>query len=128
MRIEEVLEILDKIEFFQGQRAGRELWANKPRAVQDEDIENFCRDVGIIREVLQRQRWIPVSERLPEEGENVFVAYIARYEENLYGDIAFREDDKWIWLADGTEPIVEITHWMPLPELPKEGTKNANRL
>ena len=125
MRIEEVLGILDKIEFLQGQRAGRELWASKPRAVQDEDIETFCRDVGIIREALQRQRWVPVSESLPEEGETVFVAYIARYEENLYGDIAFREKGKWIWLADGAEPIVKITHWMLLPEFPEGGNEKC---
>lgn len=31
------LEILDRLQFF-GQRAGRELWNDKPRNVQDEDI------------------------------------------------------------------------------------------
>lgn len=46
------LDILDKWEFFQGQRAGRELWSDKPREVQDKDIENFDRDLGFIRVVL----------------------------------------------------------------------------
>lgn len=49
----EVLEILDKIEMFQGQRAGRELWADKPTEVQDEDIENFNRDIGKIRKYVE---------------------------------------------------------------------------
>ena len=46
----EVLEILDKLEFFQGQRAGRELWNDKPKEVQDEDIKNFNRDIQKIRD------------------------------------------------------------------------------
>lgn len=50
--INKCLEILSKWEFFQGQRAGRELWSDKPREVQDEDIEDFNRDLGFIRTVL----------------------------------------------------------------------------
>lgn len=38
MKIERAIEILDKMEFFQGQRAGRELWAEKPTEVQDEEL------------------------------------------------------------------------------------------
>lgn len=46
------LDILNKWELFQGQRAGRELWSDKPREVQDKDIENFNRDLEFIRVVL----------------------------------------------------------------------------
>ena len=46
------LDILNKWEFFQGQRAGRELWSDKPREVQDKDIEDFNRDLEFIRVVL----------------------------------------------------------------------------
>lgn len=66
MTIDRALEILDKWEFFYGQRAGRELWADKPREVQDKDIADFCRDLWVVRKALERQRWIPCSERLPE--------------------------------------------------------------
>lgn len=66
MTIDRALEILDKWEFFYGQRAGRELWAEKPREVQDKDIADFCRDLGVVRKALERQRWIPCSERMPE--------------------------------------------------------------
>ena len=45
-------EILDKWDFFYGQRAGRELWADKPREVQDQDIADFCRDLAIVRSAL----------------------------------------------------------------------------
>lgn len=44
----EVLEILSKWDFFYGQRAGRELWADKPRDVQDQDIADFNRDMETI--------------------------------------------------------------------------------
>lgn len=68
MKIERAIDILDKLEFFYGQRAGRELWADKPTEVQNEDIANFCRDLGLVREALERTRRIPCSEQLPEEG------------------------------------------------------------
>lgn len=45
----EVYDILDKWEMFFGQRAGRELWAEKPTEVQDKDIEDFNRDLNKVR-------------------------------------------------------------------------------
>lgn len=56
MTIDRAIDILDKWEFFYGQRAGRELWADKPTEVQDEDIANFCRDLKLIREALELPR------------------------------------------------------------------------
>lgn len=49
----EVLEILDKMEFFQGQRAGRELWMDKPEDLQEQDLQNFNNDLQKIREYVQ---------------------------------------------------------------------------
>lgn len=51
MTVERAIDILDKWEFFYGQRAGRELWADKPTEVQNEDIANFCRDLGLVSAV-----------------------------------------------------------------------------
>ena len=48
-----VFDILDKIEFLQGQRAGRELWNNKPKEIQDKDISDFIKDINYIRSYLQ---------------------------------------------------------------------------
>ena len=50
--IEQAGDILDKWDFFYGQRAGRELWGEKPREVQDEDIANFCRDLSVVRSAI----------------------------------------------------------------------------
>lgn len=47
------LEILDKFQFFQGQRAGRELWNDKPVEIQNKDIKNFNKDIEFIRNVLK---------------------------------------------------------------------------
>lgn len=48
-----VFDILDKMELFQGQRAGRELWNDKPKEVQDKDISDFIKDIKYIRSYLQ---------------------------------------------------------------------------
>lgn len=48
-----VFDILDKMELFQGQRAGRELWNDKPKEVQDKDISDFIKDINYIRSYLQ---------------------------------------------------------------------------
>ena len=69
-----MIGILDKLSFFGGQRAGRELWNDKPREVQDEDIANFNRDIEYLRDFIRKYMndgWIPVEERLPEDGSRV---------------------------------------------------------
>ena len=50
---DEVLDILNMFEFFQGQRAGRELWCDKPTHVQDEDIQIFKNNIQKIREYVE---------------------------------------------------------------------------
>lgn len=49
-------DILAKFDFFGGQRAGRELWNEKPFDVQNEDIKNFSEDVKILKDLINRQR------------------------------------------------------------------------
>ena len=46
---EQAIDILDKFNFFQGQRAGRELWNDKPFDEQEQDISNFSRDVALLK-------------------------------------------------------------------------------
>lgn len=45
----EVIDILDKWQFFYGQIAVRELWMDKPKEIQEEDLVNFNRDLETVR-------------------------------------------------------------------------------
>lgn len=67
------LEVLDKLSFFGGQRAGRELWNDKTREVQDEDIANFNRDIEYLRGVIRKHMndgWISVERELPPNAKH----------------------------------------------------------
>ena len=69
------------------------------------------------KDAMDKQKWIPVSERLPEEWVDVLV--LSRYgfcEVAVYLGIP----GKWriTWNHDLFE-VDSITHWMPLPETPK---------
>ena len=106
--IERALDILNKWQFFYGQRAGRELWADKPKEVQEQDIADFNRDVEIVRSAIKADpvrhgRWI---ERLDGDGEFVhhmcseckadaFFQYIieADWDENIDGEWYNRGDE-----------------------------------
>ena len=46
---EKALDILDRMDFFQGQRAGRELWNEKSRYVQEMDLQIFREDVAELK-------------------------------------------------------------------------------
>ena len=73
--IEKAIEILDKLPFFGGQRAGRELWNDKPREVQDEDIANFNRDIEYLRDFIRKHMndvWIPVDKYGLPKDEGVY--------------------------------------------------------
>lgn len=84
----EVLEILDKLEFFQGQRAGRELWNDKPREVQDEDIESFNRDIQKIRDYITAFDVEAVVKELEELKDNAVKKVIPK---NVLAHIDFVE-------------------------------------
>lgn len=49
------LDICTKLDFFGGQRAGRELWFAKPVDVQEEDIRQFVKDVAFLRRIIRSQ-------------------------------------------------------------------------
>lgn len=46
----QVLDILNKWEFFYGQKAGRDLWADKPVNIQEKDLSDFNRDINIVKQ------------------------------------------------------------------------------
>lgn len=117
--LEKAIEILNKLSFFGG-RAGRELWNEKPRKIQDEDIASFNRDIeylkGIIRKCMN-DGWIPVEERLPtreecEKSNNKFFVQTENGENFCceYDTLANGHDDP-LWSCN-----VPIIAWHPLPK------------
>lgn len=92
-----------------------------------DEVNEACR-MGM--EALERQRWIPVSDKLPvlpngDWQQRTFIVcakghvFPLSYEREYVRGKAV-ERWKWMWnrIYDKTEAI---THWMPLPEPPKEG-------
>ena len=50
---EQAIDIIEKFEFFQGQRAGRELWTDKEYSIQEVDLVNFRQDCYELLEYLK---------------------------------------------------------------------------
>ena len=74
--ITKALQILEKFEFFGGQRAGRELWNDKPIDVQNKDIEDFVKDIAFLKNLINRleaenERLKKVNERLRKAFEKL---------------------------------------------------------
>ena len=65
-----------------------------------------------LRERREADRWVPVSERLPEEGTDVLVC-------GIYGDITLVRDFFTHYTIGWGFDLVKA--WMPLPEPYKEG-------
>lgn len=76
--IKKALDILDRFDLFGGQRAGRELWNEKPVDVQNEDIENFVKDVVFLKDLINRLQ--AENERLKAECGNQSVLWSKHYE------------------------------------------------
>lgn len=128
------MEILDKISFFGGQRAGRELWNDKTREVQDEDIASFNRDIEWLREFIRKHMndgWIPVDKQLPEAGEHVLASF--KSDGFLPATAIISENGRWSMLqgAKGFNDVTEdVIAWRPLPEpyRPKKESEGSRRL
>lgn len=105
-----------------------------------DEVNEACR-MGM--EALERTRWIPCSERLPEELEPVNVVWVNHSPEQYHQEIknvpqkatAVYYRGKWYWWSclcedllaeygantvDFVDSDIEITHWMPLPEPSEE--------
>lgn len=105
-----------------------------------DEVNEACR-MGM--EALERTRWIPCSERLPESDEVWQIhrsipiqvsGHLGRYGRNAVVTVADYCHEQKVWSMDGgvvinalidsedVQPWAScITHWQPLPEPPKEG-------
>lgn len=83
IELAKAIDICEKLNFFGGCRAGRELWFGKPADVQDIDIQNFAEDVVFLKDFINRQK--AEIERL-----NHIRAELSK-EIDIWKDIAKRE-------------------------------------
>ena len=101
-------------------RMGRPVWthemaldsiADEIRAKSKDDFIALCADESSSE---NPNKWIPVSERLPEEEQDVLIC-------NEKGDIEISsgskstEVDDFIWYTSGWK-FGKVIAWMPLPE------------
>lgn len=101
------------------------------------DVADTLAKHGVIVE--QEQKWIPVSEKLPEELETVNITWVNRNPESYYADIKDKPftatgvyfNGQWYWWSklctdilaeyshnydDIIDDDIEVIAWMPLPE------------
>lgn len=89
--------------------------ANAAIAGMQREIERM-----VIDSANSKPKWIPVTERLPEEGKFVLVYGDLYPNKHDGGVIAVSKRMDWnYWQGFGRER--NITHWMPLPQPPVEG-------
>lgn len=73
-------------------------------------------------EFRKKHKWIPVTERLPEVGEEFVLAEVSgRYRNIKFAnavEMAMYYEDGWQLEAYPEWENPKITHWMPLPDPP----------
>lgn len=84
------------------------------RASAMQDASDFLKELNELQSRIPR--WISVEERLPEEKRRVVVTWHGRVFDAVYlWNGSFETHDGILILAGR-----DVTHWMPLPEPPKE--------
>lgn len=80
--------------------------------VLQEYVDRSKRYADEVMALRERQRWIPVTERLPEKQQRVIVRCEAIG--TTVGWIMFGR-----WVTDLGPGCGDVTHWMPLPPAPE---------
>ena len=75
----------------------------------------YAEEIAVLQE---RQRWIPVTERLPEPDVPVLTR-------DRYGNVRNRQlrrfggEQQPLFRPDGLSPVKDVPYWMPLPPAPE---------
>lgn len=68
----------------------------------------------------EKQRWIPVTERLPERDVQV----LGWYKDNPFSqyrpEVVAWNGNGWVFVY-AHRYVTKVTHWMPLPKAPEDG-------
>ena len=85
-----------------------------------EDLTRFYAGEVTARDLIDEQPtiggWISVKERLPEVGRVVLAFGTRSATTGMFQGVSKR-NDLWWWKG---HTIKHVSHWMPLPESPKE--------
>lgn len=91
------------------------------------DIATIIENEKDMRVIANNPRWIPVDDELPKKAGEYLVFACDRFK-NLgrehYIELCYWYGETWI-MRPYMEGFAKITHWMPLPEPPKEGNENS---
>lgn len=60
------------------------------------------------------QEWIPVTEKLPKDGERVLISIGTKGCKHRWSMVDVFKDGDWVLF-----PTKHVTHWLPLPTPPK---------
>lgn len=72
----------------------------------------YAEEIAVLRE---RQRWIPVTERLPEDSVKECIIFVPRIPECIVCLGRYLGSGRWV--LDGWYLTSEaVAYWMPLPE------------
>ena len=88
--------------------------------VLQEYVDRSKRYADEVMALRERQRWIPVAERLPEDRSNVLVVAYWHEKWGVYMGWCAPERAEWcVHIGIGDRSDVAVTHWMPLPTAPE---------
>ena len=89
-----------------------------PASTADEKMRNLEAADMLVELDKRVPRWISVEERLPPENQPVLVYIMSKMSDwkCVLIDMMWRGE----WVENPDRETHDITHWMPLPEPPKE--------
>jgi len=102
-------------------KSSHEFWFVKAR-----DYKGLCETFDALDDEIDKleaenarlkdaQRWIPVSERMPDDWESVLTIDISKSTQDVVS--AFYNPETSLWSTPFSSDLW-VTHWMPLPEPP----------
>lgn len=93
---------------------------DNPNAEISDGHQLCCAAADMLEQDAEKTSWISVKDRLPEDDATYLV-----YGRNGYGIVfaVYYGDGEWLTCDDLTNITRFVTHWMPLPEPPKEEAK-----
>lgn len=81
-------------------------------------IQNILDQPTLGYSPVRHGEWISVEDRLPEDSAEVNLFTRSRIVGSGYYD---KYTKRWVQYHAGGAIYADVTHWMPLPEPPKEG-------